>query len=391
MNTYTWYRGQLTSGLQLVEDDRLGPVVLLGENGRGRWYERVALDRHNPAEVVERGLVLEADPRKITLPAREGKEEKSFFVLRRQSEPSTSVLVRICTAWIYTRGTGGYWSTVEGEPETLVKGYGAHGLAGRLGSWNDGLVVIHPGDVLRIQPEGGHKVVVYALWLDERGEPRTLTWREYETLQAAEAAKKAVSGGQPLEVVFEALPCYTYTFFSASLREGLQVSGGTTTGTPVVVLGEHGRGRVLTEVPVVGANPGESVTSASVVVLSNRQHHGLASGETHQRIYGLAQSGRAGFGGAILVLVAPWCPRRDWLRILPIRGEPLLLAMGRVGGGSAGVASSAEHALYVLRPGEVLVIRGVYDDTYRVIENRDGQAYSAPWMEWEIADGKADP
>jgi hypothetical protein len=53
---------------------------------------------------------------------------------------------------------------VSGKPETLIEGYGAHGDAGRIGRWYDGLVVMHPGDVLEVTPEGGYKTEPYVLF-----------------------------------------------------------------------------------------------------------------------------------------------------------------------------------------------------------------------------------
>ena len=48
-------------------------------------------------------------------------------------------------------------------PSFLKPHYGAHGAAGRIGSWDDGLVILSPGDVLRVRPEGGYKTKAYAL------------------------------------------------------------------------------------------------------------------------------------------------------------------------------------------------------------------------------------
>ena len=82
MKCYTMRGGRIETGIEIQTDDRLGPVVFLGEEGRGRRYEKVGLDRKSPAPMVE-GRVMEADPTTITLPPRDGKAEKKFVVLGR--------------------------------------------------------------------------------------------------------------------------------------------------------------------------------------------------------------------------------------------------------------------------------------------------------------------
>jgi hypothetical protein len=68
MKTYTFKFGRLAAGIALESDERFGQVVFLGQEGRGRRYERVTLDRHNPAKVDDKSVVLAAQPRKVTLP-----------------------------------------------------------------------------------------------------------------------------------------------------------------------------------------------------------------------------------------------------------------------------------------------------------------------------------
>ncbi len=150
MKTFTWSNGSISSGLKLVYDEKLGQVVFLGEAGRGRRYEKVALDKRNSAS-VENGRVLEAHVRKVTLPSKRKEGETfSFFVLEAPSahDDPEAVIVRVNTSWVYTKNTCGSWDTVAGKPETLVAGYGAHGIAGRIGNWDDGLVVMRPWDVI---------------------------------------------------------------------------------------------------------------------------------------------------------------------------------------------------------------------------------------------------
>ncbi len=182
MKCYTWERGTVEVGVVLRDDEKLGKVVFLGEEGRGRRYEKIGMSRRNPAEVIN-NKVIEAVPVKITLPAKEGKPEKAFYILERPQSEAASVLIRVSTRWCYTRGSCGSWSALAGAPEALISGHGAHGDAGRIGSWDDGLVILKPGDALRVRPEGGYKVEPYVLWLNPDGEPQTSTVNDWENLQ----------------------------------------------------------------------------------------------------------------------------------------------------------------------------------------------------------------
>lgn len=189
MKTYSWRSGSLSQGLSVADDEKLGKIIYLGEFGRGRRYEKVGLLRKDPAEIID-GKILEAHPVKITV-NRGTDKERSFFVLAKpnaEQEKDKRVLVRIDTSYTYTRGTAGGWKTKAGSPQELIKGYGAHGIAGRIGNWDDGLVLVAPGDVLRIKPEGGYKSSAYALFFDENGELATMVWEDYEAMQAIENA-----------------------------------------------------------------------------------------------------------------------------------------------------------------------------------------------------------
>lgn len=187
MKTFTWSGGLISNGFALTSDEHLGQVLFLGENGRGRRYEKIALCRHQPAEVVD-GRVVEAWPKKITLPAKDGRPEKTFYVLQKpRNGNGDKVLVRICTLTSYVRGANGRYRKVEGDSETLIAGYGAFGAAGRVGSWDDGLVVLGVGDVLRVYPSRGQHS--YALWLKDCT-PQTATWQDYENLRAVETSQR---------------------------------------------------------------------------------------------------------------------------------------------------------------------------------------------------------
>lgn len=185
MRAFQYHCGKITEGLTLFEDARLGDVVFLGEKGRGRRYEKVALHKKAPPEIHERGgvkIIESCHP--VRFKTKGG--DRTFYVLAGEKRPDNRVLVRINTQCTYTRGTEGRWKIVDGKSEELAKGWGAHGDAGRIGSWGDGLVLMHPGSVVKVTPEGGYKCSEYALMYPRSGaEPVAMPWEEYLAQEAA--------------------------------------------------------------------------------------------------------------------------------------------------------------------------------------------------------------
>jgi hypothetical protein len=190
MKLYSFFRGVLQSGIEMIADQKFGPVIYLGEEGRGRRYEKISLARREPA-VLKDGRIYEAHPLRITVGKAEN--EKSFFVLARPRNPQDPrALVRVCTCACYTRHSHGYWEAVKGNPITIVAAHGAHGDAGRLGTWDDGLVLMTPGDVLKVQPEGGYKTRPYAIIMDLQKGLSICPFADYEM---ADGARQAYGNG----------------------------------------------------------------------------------------------------------------------------------------------------------------------------------------------------
>ena len=61
----------------------------------------------------------------------------------------------MCTAGKYTRGSYGSHEVLAGEVTPVVAGHGARGDAGRIGGWTEALVIMSPGAVVLVRPEGG--------------------------------------------------------------------------------------------------------------------------------------------------------------------------------------------------------------------------------------------
>lgn len=395
MRCFTFDGGKVSVGLNLTTDPKLGQVVFLGESGRGRHYEKVALCRRNPAEVVS-GKVIEANPKKITLEAKEGKPEKSFYVLEKpRNGDDGRVLVRVNTSWCYTKNSCGSWSTVEGQPETLIVGFGAHGDAGRIGNWDDGLVVMRPGDVLKVRPEGGHKTQPWALWVNEKGEVETVTWKDWENLKALEQAEaamaEAANDAQALPLVCGEVPCFTFN--QGKIEPGLKVIKGAT--GLVVGLGEHGRGRKFVEIPLVGIET-ELIETAAVAKLSEEVVPPRYSWDqpTTKVVYGLVRGVKAEPGTVLLRINTSWCYTRNstgkweaW------KGNPQTVVSGFGAHGEAGGIGHWEDGLVLLHEGDVLYVspEGGYKTPNYALFLRGGQPVLELWFDWKLADLKRNP
>jgi hypothetical protein len=405
MKCFTWQSGKISEGFALTSDERLGQVLFLGETGRGRRFEKVALGRRNPATTVD-GRVLEAHVAKITLPAKDGKPETAFFVLDQPNKAEGGVLVRVNTDTGYVRGGQGCWRTHAGSPKTLVSGYGAFGDAGRIGNWDDGIVHLQAGDVLRVYPSRDSVHGSYALWIDAAGTLVTAPWRDYENILAVEKTQEileqAAESPDALDVVFGQMR--TFTFAGGQVTKGLRVNKGAT--GPVIAFGETGRGRSLVEVPLVGLeatkqidNYGretEMVETASVVKLDEKVTPARYSWEQPKvkTIYGLSQSTKQ--EDAFLVRIDTSGPYTKgssgefelW------KGSPMVLATGNTAGGAAGGTNSADHGLVVVREGDVLYVRqegGSKSAGPWAMYVQGGKLAVENWQEWKLRDAKSDP
>ena len=384
MKSFTWTTSGLSSGLNVQDDSKLGQIVFLGEEGRGRRYEKVGISRRNPAEILD-GRVMNANPVKITLPAKDSKPEKSFFVLERPRFATQNVLVQINSNGGYVRGGHGGWKVVEGNPETMVSGYGAFGDAGRTGNWNDGIVLMHPGDVVKIHPSRTWGSGDSALWLDETGTPQTASWQDYEMIMAIHTAEEIITDveekSESLELLAGQMSCFSFT--EGKVSSGLKLKNGNVGVS--VCLGEHGRGRKLVEVPVVG---GESATTvensevlqeASVVDLGNE-------------IFGLVQSENPEPNAFLVRVCTGYAYTRRGNGSWELwKGSPVVVTMGYGADGDAGGIGSWDDGLLILREGDVVRVRPSGDGPSYALFVKEGKVKSEPWIAWKVADAQLDP
>lgn len=379
MKTYTWKNGRLFDGLKLTEDDRFGLVVFLGEPGRGRWFEKIALGRKAPAEAID-GRVHEARLVTITLPPQGSRPAKSFHVLEAEATKNEDkVLIRVNTEASYIRGARGRHEVVEGSPTQHAAGHGAYGAAGRTGTWSDSLVEMSTSDVLRVRPTrsvDGH--AEWALWLED-GVPKTAPWPEYRTM-------KAVENG-PSELAFGEMPCFTVDH-DGEAHQGITVAAGQT--GPAVVMGEAGRGRRQEEIPVVNARIGDSLYTAAVAVLGRESRQKSWGGSEEVVTYGLTQADTHEDNHA-LVRVQHRQGHRTVRYTAAHQGKPVEIAGGNFASGAAGRAGSTDDTLWVLGEGDALVVNGSAMTKLHVIAYHRGRVTVTPWETWENATAAADP
>ena len=385
MRCFTFGNRVLGNGIKLTPDVRFGQVVYLGEEGRGRRYEKVALSQRNPpfkyGSMGTNGEVLnphvrEAHPVKVTLPAKDGRPERVFYILEAEGQgDEPAVLVRVNTYGGYLKNGSGYWKTVAGSPEVLIAGYGAFGDAGRIGGWADGLVVMRPGDVLRIHPTRSWGDGDSALWVDEAGALQTASWADYENLTAVAQAEAVIAEAKPaaLPLLFGQMPAFTYS--RGEVQPGIKVEKGTT--GQVIALGESGRGRTQVELPIVGFEPSEQLLEAAVVKLS-------------EKVTGLTQSSQRE-ADAFLVRMLPLASvSRQYVHVEKLSGEPVKVAEGNFASGTAGYAGNADDSLWVLRSGDAVLVNWSGTPQY-VVKNIAGRPVVTHFVQWDIAQAKSNP
>lgn len=373
MKTYSFVHGRLTDGLPLVADERLGQIVFLGEEGRGRRYEKVALDRHNPPAVVG-DRVLDCETRKVTLPARDGKPEKVFYTLAKATKPSTDVLVRVCTEGTYTRNCSGRWEMVAGKPEVLISGYGAYGLAGRIGNWDDGLVIMRPGDVLRVKRSGGHKNRPDALYFNEKG---VLEAADFEEWQALTAMNQVQETSAETEVLYGVMP--VFVFSPAGLKKGIETQA--LTGGRGFVLGPRGGGwRIDKKVTIAVANDLPIDVEEAAVT--------KAGGN-----FVLVNSTKVESGKYLVRIDTDGLRKRGHTGAIAVRGAPTLLTEGWMEIGTENVEHHRDQ-LWVLSDGDVLRVGQTYEEFYSsddAILIRDGEVVTERFRDWALREALRDP
>ena len=135
------------------------PVIELGERGRGRWQEIIPCPLEiQTGEPVSLGVTRSGKPKIIR-----GGDGKGW-------------LARVSTLTAYIRcALGTVYAPVESQVEVVANGYGAFGLAGRVGTWFDYLLKVPDNTLLRVKPSRGD---AWYLWFPKSGEPKKISLDE---------------------------------------------------------------------------------------------------------------------------------------------------------------------------------------------------------------------
>lgn len=149
MKTFKFGHGRISEGLKTFEDSKFGPVVEVGEEGRGRHLKKVGLLRQDPPSINEKKEIQNAAAVKIT----NRRTGQQFSLLKKSKTNEERILVLISSNEGYKRHCHGKISFLQGgdKPENLIaEGHGAYGDAGRTGYFEEKLIILEKGDVLKV-------------------------------------------------------------------------------------------------------------------------------------------------------------------------------------------------------------------------------------------------
>lgn len=125
-------------------------VIILGEKGRGRYQSIIPYHALKDVEYLKINKTKSNKPKIV------------------KSDNNENWLAVVSGAGCYTRNTYGTVYCLEkyqDDIKIVSKGMGAYGDAGRIGSWNEFLVIVPDNTFLKIRPAGGsYKIPRYWLY-----------------------------------------------------------------------------------------------------------------------------------------------------------------------------------------------------------------------------------
>lgn len=161
MKTYN-----LNPSVMTIADKEIN-VLKLGEKGRGRIEKLIKCD-----SITDSMKVISPKP---------GMPGNVKIVMDTNNE--TGLIIRVSTSGAYIRGANGNVSVNPNNVNNVklvAKGYGAFGDAGRIGTWDDLLLIISAATVLRVKPSRGD---AYLLLVDSNFEVQKISYAEAELLE----------------------------------------------------------------------------------------------------------------------------------------------------------------------------------------------------------------
>jgi hypothetical protein len=130
-------------------------VILLGESGRGRQLTSIPTEQG-----IENGGAVS-----VTLAETKANGLKTKPSIKVGTSAGNTWAARISTEGSYIRGAQGNVSFDPSQapktPTLVARGHGAFGDAGRTGSWDDVIVLVEDGTVLRVKPSRGDAYFLY--------------------------------------------------------------------------------------------------------------------------------------------------------------------------------------------------------------------------------------
>jgi len=128
-------------------------VVPLGESGRGRKNVLIPYHAKEDEEFLELGTTKRGNPKIIA-----------------GADGGDSWLAVVSAAGCYTKHTYGTVRVPKDQKErvkVVSHGWGAYGAAGRVGGWDEFLLVVKDNTWLQVKPSGGYKIPAYWLYFGE--------------------------------------------------------------------------------------------------------------------------------------------------------------------------------------------------------------------------------
>lgn len=150
MRCFTFRDANLIVGLEVINDDRFGPIVYLGSRGKDRRFEKITMFRSNPPDITD-GYVLEAHPLKL--------QNHYMSLAKPNNLEDTRILLRVRT---YDSGgsSDGYWSVEFGNVRRLVAANSTP-HQNRDIKWFDDLISMTPDSAIKVVTSQGESFAIY--------------------------------------------------------------------------------------------------------------------------------------------------------------------------------------------------------------------------------------
>lgn len=288
-----------------------------------------------------------------------------------QSDKDEAVLVRTDTDGGYKRNNYGGATVVAGEPKFIARASVATSSSYRLGNYSEGLVVMKPGDVIKMTFSDGETAL--ALFFKD-GQLTVCPFGQWQAGQAGESVQK---GADSAETLYSSMAAYTFA------------PGGLSVGIQTQTLGSGGHGLIL------GPRGGswrirERVTLAAVNLPEVITHAGVTkSGKSLV----LVASDQVESGKYLVRVDTDGLRKGGYTGAVAFRGNPVLLAEGYMEIGTQNVQHHRDQ-LWVLAAGDVLRVGQTYEEYYssdHATYIKEGVVVTEKFRDWALREARRDP